>query len=176
MSLILSKEIYDAGYRIKFKNNDLCKFEHWLTDGEMLIDTRKNYISEKQYNIDECPKSICNSITQLVSDENLRNVLKKENEVNLSDITYKHIGLLVGQNKNHLIHSYYTNELLGLELFYQDNKIYFFEYLEAEPELGINYSGYMFIGLVMGCDEKHEISLNKLRILGKLHKFLESEE
>lgn len=167
--LILSKEVYDADNKLQFKKRKLYKYDNYFTDGEMVIDFRKNFIVVGEYHITDLTENQFNSVIKpFVDEEYINKVLNFKNKVELSNITYKGNGLLMNNKKDHLIGSYYANELKGLELFYYQDKIYFFEYNTAEPEMGIDFDSYMFIGFVMGCNEKAEITKENLYILQQL--------
>ena len=98
-------------------------------------------------------------------------MLKKENYVTVSDISYKGVSLLKGEN-NHLINQFYAIELINLELFYYDNKLFFFEYLEADETADIDYESYMFIGFTMGLTENTKFCKETMNILEKLERCL----
>lgn len=171
--LILSEEIFDAEYEIDYRYKKLYRFENYLTDGEMVIDTRKNYYSSNYGFCVELQEEKFNAIINpFIQDEYLKKVLQAENQVQLSDVSYKGVALLKNKVKNHLISAYYAEELKGLELFYFENKIYFFLFNEAEPAAEIYFDSYMFIGFVMGIEEQSNFSKERLEILEKLEEFL----
>lgn len=178
MDYILSKESYDAdneiGFRLVQSSPHIYRYGKYYSDGEMVIDTDKNYYhSDKVQDLTE--QQFETTIKPLVRDEYLQNnVLKEENYVEFSDIAYKNVCLLKGKN-NHLINSFYYNELRNLELFWYDEKIFFFEYLEAEESAGIDFDSYMFIGVVMGIKENSNFSKKTLETLEKLDNCLKGE-
>lgn len=178
--LILSKEVYDPQYKINFRHKNLMCFknqENYLTDGEMVLDVRKNYISRSEYYIKELEEYKFDAVVApYITDEYLKKVLQRKNYVTLSKITYDGNGLLRSSVKDHLIGEYYAIELRDFELFYYENKIYFFVLNEADNEAGIVFDSYMFIGFVMGCKEDTNNSKDRLDILQELQSKLNDIE
>lgn len=178
--LILSKEVYDAQYEINFKHKDIISFENqkdYLTDGEMVIDVRKNYISKNYYYVKELEEYKFNAvIAPYVTEDYLKKVLQIKNHVSLSKITYDDNGLLRSPDKDHLIGGYYATILRDFELFWYEDKIFFFVFNEAEPGSGINFDSYMFVGFVMGCIENTQNSKARLEILKELQSKLNDIE
>ena len=169
MSLILSKEVYDADYEIQFKHRKLYHYDNYYSDGEMVIDFRKNFIALGEYKIIELEKYKFDAvIASFITEEYLKKVLQLKNKVELSNITYRGNGLVMGDKEDHLIGSYYAEELRCLELFYYDNKIFFFVLNEATSELDIDFDSYMFVGFVLGCNEKADYTKENLHILQQL--------
>ena len=176
--LILSDEVYDIEYDINFRNRDLISFENienYLTDGEMVLDIRKNYINKNLYHIRQLEEYKFNALIKpFIEKEYLKKVLQIKNMVGLSPITYRGNGLLRSCINDHLIGSYYVNELQCLQLFYYENKIFFFVLNEANEDMGINHDSYMFIGFVMGCNEVSPKTKENLTILKELQSYLNS--
>ena len=170
--LILSKECYDAENELKFRNFfKLYKYEYFVTDGELLIDTRTNYYPLE--NITSLDKwQFESAISPYIQESVLKKVLNEKNYVIVAPISYDGVTLLEGK-KNHLILNYYADQLKHLCLFYYDQKIYIFEYCEAEPSMEIDFDSYMFIGFVMGIDEKK--CKNNLLVLEKLISYLRDD-
>lgn len=178
--LILSKEVFDTQSEIQFRHKDIISFKNqnnYLTDGEMVIDVRKNYIDKKSYYVKELEEYKFDAvIAPFITDDYLNKVLQRKNYVALSKIIYDGNGLLRSPQKDHLIGEYYAMILRNFELFYYENKIYFFDFLETEPSSDVYFDSYMFVGFVMGCIETSQTSKDRLEILKELQSRLNDIE
>ena len=104
----------------------------------------------KEHNIIDVPITKINHLTKLISKENLKKVLKTENEVSFSNISLYNFTLATTEKTCTLIDSAYYKFVRSFEVFFYEDIFYFFELCEAEESIGIDFDSYMFLGFVAG--------------------------
>ena len=84
--LILSDECFNIDYDFFSNKIELFSFDYYITDGIFIIDTMKmNCV--KEHTVIDVPITQINHLKKLISKENLKEVLKTENEVSFSNIS-----------------------------------------------------------------------------------------
>ena len=183
--LILSDECFNIDHDFFSDKRNLYTFNDYITDGIFLIDTMKmNCV--KEHNIIDVPITKINHLTKLISKENLKKVLKIENEVSFSNISLYNYTLATTGKKCTLINSIYYNFIKSFEVFFYEDFFYFFELCEAIESMGIDFDSYMFLGIVAGIKidsrkglfQKHSTIeiINQLKDLQKYHKEQNNDE
>lgn len=156
--LILSDECFNTDYYFFSDKINLYTFNYYITDGIFLIDTMKmNCV--KEHTVIDVPITKMNHLKKLISKENLKKVLKTENEVSFSNISLYNYTLATTEKTYTLIDSVYYNFIKRFEVFFYKDNFYFFELCEAEESMGINFDSYMFLGLVAGIKIDNKKSL-----------------
>lgn len=147
--LILSDECFNIDYDLFPNKRELFSFDYYITDGIFIIDTMKmNCV--KEHTVIDVPITQINHLKKFISKENLKEVLKTENEVSFSNISLYNYTLATTEKKCTLIDSIYYNFIKSFEVFFYEDNFYFFQLCEAEESMGIDFDSYMFLGIVAG--------------------------
>ena len=167
----LSDEHFYNEYEITL--NEAWEYGNFITDGIRCYD--KRVVLVKCNNIHKLSDFQKDPIINSTNDNILKKVLNTKNEIKILPVAYKNILLAKGNNIEQLVDIKYIDEN-GYCTFYYDNKIYFFELLEAVEEMGINEDAYMFVYFAMCKDKKYKPNKKNINILKKLNKLCEQIE
>lgn len=172
MKLKLSDEHFYNQHDAEILNG--YEADNFITDGIRAYDKRVcNIACHKKQKLTEHQRPV---LLNLVNDEVLKKVLDTKNEVEILPISYKNMKLAVGKNIETLIGDKYIDYDNCYSCFFYKDKFYFFEYLEACEDMGVDEAAYMFVYLVMGKDLKNYPSKKDIHILKELNNLLKKLE
>ena len=175
MKLKLSDEHFCNDHEVYI--NESFKYDNYITDGIKCYDARVCTVSSNiEHKLsDYRAEPIRNSINE----EILKKVLNTKNQVEILPISYNYHSLVIGNDIEAVIDVRQIESQYNYEAFLYKDKIYFFELLEAEPDIGIKTDAYMFVYFLMTITPKYPKFKKEMKILKELNnlaKRLESEE
>lgn len=175
MKLKLSDEHFCNDHEVFL--NECYQYDNFITDGVRCFDNRVCVVkSNKQHKLLDYQSQ---PVKDSISDEVFKEILDTKNQVEILPISYKNYSLAVGNNFEILIDTRLIESDYTYEAFFYKDKIYFFEYLEAVPEMQVEEDSYMFVYFLMiiapQC-KRHLKIIKILKELNNLAKKLEIEE
>ena len=147
----LSKESFYTD--IEFDLEEAYIHKNYVTDGSFVLDTAvAGYRAYDKKNLNKVSEQ--KIIENIVCEQNLENVLNIGIKVEIGDVTYSDVRLVMSKDKKVklLIGEKYARQIgQWLDCFYLNDMFYFFEFCPADEDMGIEEDSYMFVCALMRC-------------------------
>lgn len=172
MKLKLSDEHFCNDHEVFL--NECYQYDNYITDGVRCFDNRVCVVtSSKQHNLSDFQGKV---IIDSINEKLLKKVLDTKNQVEILPISYKNYSLAVGNNFKILVDTRKIESDYTYEAFFYEDKIYFFEYLEAVPDMQVEEDSYMFVYFLMIIAPQCKRNLKIIKILKEINNLAEKLE